>query len=298
MKAHALDLQVEGQELKLLLERDLLRAGVLQGETEEVAQSSDHAVGRVRVAVQEGGDGVERVEEEVRMELHLEGFELRLRELRLEPRRAQLALAEASVVAEDLIEQKQQPVDAVVLRRVIDDPLERRPRRVVLTGAADEEEVVDDVERAGDDEDEAGGEEQVEQEAAQPALALQRVAIGEPEHEDGARRPEVRVDELLRGCVAPCERTLAEEPRVVELPREEEGEHRPDGEDDSPAREPPAPQALAARLLVGRGEPDAFQSLRFSHLVELSCRPFSTPAPAKRPSPPGGGASVSARLSV
>ncbi len=52
---------------------------------EELAQAQDHAFRRARVARHERRDGVQRVEQEVRLELELEGLKLRLRELDLEP---------------------------------------------------------------------------------------------------------------------------------------------------------------------------------------------------------------------
>src|ERR671939_594625 len=104
LKTYPLDLQVTMQELHLLIQRDLLRAGVLQRQAQEVAEARDHRAGRLSVLVEQGRDGVERVEEEVRVELHLQSLKLRLRELCLKLRGAQLALAVAPVVTEDLIE--------------------------------------------------------------------------------------------------------------------------------------------------------------------------------------------------
>jgi hypothetical protein len=250
-EADALDFEVAGEELQLLLERDFLRAGVLQGEAEEVAEPRDHAVGALRVGVDEGRNRVQRVKEEVGLELHLQGLQLRVRELRFELRGAQLALARAPVVAEGRVQHEEQAVDAIILRRVEDNPLERRARRVGSAG--DVEEVVDDVEGAGDGDDEEGGEEDVEEEVAPPAAALDGEAPGEPEHDDRADGPEVRVDELLRGGRAPRPGPVAEEAGVIELAGEEEGQRRPAAEDGRPAHPaPPPPARVAGRAARAR----------------------------------------------
>ena len=66
LKAHAFDFEITAEEFQLLLQGDFLRARVLQSQAEEVAEPCDHAVGALRVRVDERRDGVERVKEKVR----------------------------------------------------------------------------------------------------------------------------------------------------------------------------------------------------------------------------------------
>ena len=51
----------------------------------------DHLPGKARIAFHLGRDGVERVEEKMRVKLHAQGIEPRFGEAALEPLHAQLA---------------------------------------------------------------------------------------------------------------------------------------------------------------------------------------------------------------
>ena len=75
------------EEVELGLERDLLLADVLERQAQQVAQAHQRAIGGLDVAVHQRRDGVERVEEEVRVELLLERLQLRFDQPRLELRR-------------------------------------------------------------------------------------------------------------------------------------------------------------------------------------------------------------------
>ena len=67
-EAHSFDVEVEIQQLQFAADGDLLFLG-FEGGAEEVAEVRDHVIGAVRIFVDERGDGVERVEKEVRLEL-------------------------------------------------------------------------------------------------------------------------------------------------------------------------------------------------------------------------------------
>src|SRR5207237_2414720 len=70
----------------------------IEREAQKIAQARDHAVGGARVAVDQSGDRVERVEEEVRVQLHLERLQLRAAQLRFKLRGERLALLIAAIV--------------------------------------------------------------------------------------------------------------------------------------------------------------------------------------------------------
>ena len=74
LEARLLDLEVLLQELELLLQRHSGRARSRERHPEQVAQPADHPVGRFRL-VHQRRDRVQRVEEEVRVELRLEGLQ-------------------------------------------------------------------------------------------------------------------------------------------------------------------------------------------------------------------------------
>ena len=65
----------------------------------QIAEPSDDSRGGGRILADEHRDGVQRVEQKVRVHLHLERLHLGERELRLELRGAYLALAEPPMVA-------------------------------------------------------------------------------------------------------------------------------------------------------------------------------------------------------
>ena len=124
-EARLLDVQVAAQELELLLQRHFLDADRRQRHAEQVAQLRQHLVGGVGVAVDQRRDRVQRVEQEVRVELPFQHFELRLRQPRLELRGAQLALREAAVVAPRFVHADENPVRQEPEIEVGDrDPLE------------------------------------------------------------------------------------------------------------------------------------------------------------------------------
>ena len=80
------------EEVELRLERDLLLPDVLERQAQEVAQPHQRPIGRLDVAMHQRRDRVQRVEEEVRVQLLLQRLELRLDEPGLELRRAQRAI--------------------------------------------------------------------------------------------------------------------------------------------------------------------------------------------------------------
>ena len=103
-EAQAHDLDVALQEVELRLERHFLRADVLQRHAEQIAQRRDHRVGAAHVLVHQRRDRVQRVEQEVRLQLHAQHLQLRLREPRLELRRAQRAVLRHAVVDDGMVD--------------------------------------------------------------------------------------------------------------------------------------------------------------------------------------------------
>ena len=94
-----LDGEVAVEQLDLTGERDLVIL-VFEGGAEEVAEVGDEFVGGVGVAVDEGGDGVEGVEEKVGLELEAEGVEAGLVEAGGEYEGLAVAVLGAAVIGE------------------------------------------------------------------------------------------------------------------------------------------------------------------------------------------------------
>jgi hypothetical protein len=77
----ALDLQVAPHQRNLICQRDLGVLGMLERLAQETAQVLDHSLSGDRIVIDERGDGVEAVEEEVRIQLHAQHLQLRSRRL-------------------------------------------------------------------------------------------------------------------------------------------------------------------------------------------------------------------------
>ena len=86
-ETHLLDVEVLLQHLELLLQRHLLDVRRVQRHAQQVAEPVHHPVGGVDVGPHQAGDGVQGVEEEVRMQLSLQRLQLRLDQPHLELRR-------------------------------------------------------------------------------------------------------------------------------------------------------------------------------------------------------------------
>src|SRR2546427_508189 len=86
-----LDVEVVPQELQFLLQRHLLRTRTIEHPPQEIAEPCQHADGEgILTGTNELADGVQRIEQKVRLELHLERFQPCLGELGFELRGAQL----------------------------------------------------------------------------------------------------------------------------------------------------------------------------------------------------------------
>jgi len=79
-KTCSFDLQVLAEEVELGAERDFLFAEPLEREPQQVAQTHERPIGGVHVAVHQRRNGVQRVEQKVRMQLLVKGLELCLHE--------------------------------------------------------------------------------------------------------------------------------------------------------------------------------------------------------------------------
>jgi len=86
LEADAHDLQVAVHELDLLAQRDLRLARAFQRVAQELAEARDHPPHAARVALDQRGHGVQRVEQEVRVDLAAQRRQPRLGQLGAELR--------------------------------------------------------------------------------------------------------------------------------------------------------------------------------------------------------------------
>src|SRR5262249_35490121 len=94
-KAQPFELEVALHRFELDRERDLRRARSVERVTKERGQTLDGALGLHRVFGDQCGDGVERVEQEMRIRARLERFEARDEELTLRLLLAELRISRA-----------------------------------------------------------------------------------------------------------------------------------------------------------------------------------------------------------
>ncbi len=199
---------------------------------QERGELGEHAVRGLGVGLDEGGDRIQGVEQEVRLELHLQAVELRLRELRLELGGPELPLTEAVVIMKSVGRAHQDPVDEEVPLHVHGvDRAQRLDRNVSRPGHDDEDRQV----RERDEK--AGG--KVELEAYEKAGPLSKQEPAEPNDQRRQCRPGVPVGERpgkgLGPRPAPPENAGVDE---LDLGPEEKRERGPAAEDEPETRLP------------------------------------------------------------
>src|SRR5687767_10344913 len=74
-KACLLNFEIAFEKIQFLAKGHLLSVGALERVAQQFAQACDHAIGGLDVLVHKGGNGVERVEKEVRVQLNLQGLQ-------------------------------------------------------------------------------------------------------------------------------------------------------------------------------------------------------------------------------
>ena len=126
-----LQLHVAIDEGQFPLQRDHLILGVVEGEAQQVAELFEHPAGRARRALDVRRDGVERVEQEMRVELGAERVEARLGQQPFELRRPDRAVARLILVLGGDVPADDGPVDQPV------EAVERRERRAGQQGGLD-----------------------------------------------------------------------------------------------------------------------------------------------------------------
>ena len=110
VEARLLNVDVLLQERELLMQRDFVHADAVERHAQQVGELERHVLGGFAVVASERGDGVQRVEQEVRLELDLQHFELSVGQLRFELRGKQLALLIFAVERDGLGDQHDVPV--------------------------------------------------------------------------------------------------------------------------------------------------------------------------------------------
>lgn len=101
-EADFFDIEIASGEVEFLLEGGFGGIGSGEGEAEEIGEAGEHFVGGLGIAMDEGGDGVEGIEEEMGVELHAEGLETGLGELTGEGTGMAFAFTESGLLGEPM----------------------------------------------------------------------------------------------------------------------------------------------------------------------------------------------------
>ena len=109
-KPRLLDLKIALKKIQFFAQGDFLDTDIVQRITKKVAEPGKDSIGGVDVPVHQGGDGVERVEEEMGMKLHLERLKLSLCKLRLKLRGPNFPVSKLAIILPAVPNAKNRPV--------------------------------------------------------------------------------------------------------------------------------------------------------------------------------------------
>src|SRR5208283_3621114 len=102
LEARLLNVNVFLEERQLAAERHFVDTHGVQREAQQVRQLQSHVLGGEAVVTGQSGDGIQGVEQKVRLELDLQHLELGIRELRFQLRRLQFAHTILTVICQRL----------------------------------------------------------------------------------------------------------------------------------------------------------------------------------------------------
>src|SRR5689334_10321147 len=105
-----LDLEVLLDEVELLLQSELLGANAIEREAKQIAEPGEHGVGRVRIAMNQRRNRVQRVEEKVRVQLSLQRLQTGFCQARFEMRGRQCTLSGLAAIVHRVTESDEKPV--------------------------------------------------------------------------------------------------------------------------------------------------------------------------------------------
>src|SRR5262245_5108286 len=113
-EAHSLDVQIEPQKFQFLPEGRQLLAAVLQRQTQKVSEPRHHLIGGVNILMKQSRDRIERIEQEVRLQLHLQRLQLSLGQLRRQDRRLHFAFPEFALIIQVPADNQHNPIEEEV----------------------------------------------------------------------------------------------------------------------------------------------------------------------------------------
>src|SRR5579872_3835413 len=133
MEASLLYFQIVLQKLQFLLQRDLLRANAIEGHSQQDRKLERHSLCRGRVSPGQRGNGVQRVEQKMRLHLASQYLELCLRQTGFKPRRLHLSFAISRVVRNRVGQSHSGDTSWKILQAQVQEPDAKRSGQISPT---------------------------------------------------------------------------------------------------------------------------------------------------------------------
>ena len=232
-EARLLDLGVAFEEIDFFTQGDLLRVRALERMAQQVAKSHEHFICGFHVLVHERGDGVERVEKEMRVKLHLQRLQSRFGQPLFQFRRAQFAFVEFPIKIKCVTHADDDPIDEQVVeergdQRAVEDSHESDSFRPAIEPELDHRTQCHP----------GHGKQRTGQEVRDQVPRAMRVTDGkssrQPERWDGEQREHIPIAERAPQGERPRHRIAHLRARQIQLPGERDADERPErkGEQD------------------------------------------------------------------
>ncbi|MNI31800.1 hypothetical protein D3C73_856920 [compost metagenome] len=189
LETRALDAQVQLDQFQFLAQTDFLAIVVLQKGTQQLAQAQQHVFGTGLVFIQQGDDCVQRIEQEMRLQLRLQCQQPRLRQLGRHPACLDLAAHLFLLEMQRLLDREQGPVGQQAHREMLGNEIPQ-----LLAKAAG----LEPCGHQGTHHHRQPGHphtgQQLHTQTGQPSLGPQRIAFAQGEHQRRQRRPSEPLD--------------------------------------------------------------------------------------------------------
>src|SRR5271165_6839925 len=188
LEARLLNVNVLLQEGQLAAERQFVDTNSVQREAQQVRQLQGHVLGGKSIVAGQSGDGIQRVEQEMRLKLDLQHLKLRIRELRFQLRRPQFAFLILAVIGNHLCDQHDVPVALEVQQSA--GKSVREERNVLFRCPGDYR--IKPHNDSGGKEGQRYARHQMDRQRRCPTVAVKAKSLGELVHQRREHRPDER----------------------------------------------------------------------------------------------------------
>src|SRR5208337_2992215 len=234
VEARLLNVNVLLQEGQLAAERKFVDADSIQREAQQVRQLQGHVLGGEAIVAGQRGDGIQGVEQEVRLKLDLQHLKLCVRELRFQLRRPQFALLILAVVGNRLRNQHDVPVALEVHERARKSV--REERNVLFRRPGDHR--IEPRNDSGGKEGQRYARNQMDWQCRGPTVAVKAKALSELVHHRREHGPDKGNRDAPGKQLRPAFRAATVGHIDVPARCAQQSEHGPQNETDGPDADP------------------------------------------------------------